>query len=260
MSEGKPWRDADTLKELYHDKELTPPEIGEELGVSRHTIYKYLDRYDIEKVYRCDECGKEYKNAQSVRSHKRTHKDAPYKDADKIRELYHGEKMTARDVAGELECSIPTLRKWMDKLGVERRSHMEVIKNQWRLEPPEFTSERNGYEIIRTQFEGETDQFRHHRLIAVAKHGFDAVKDKEVHHKSGVEWDNRHGNLELLTTAEHMAKHREDNLSSRENIVSKEACETFREKYPAKTFKEIGNEHGCWQGTVHYHVAGECQH
>jgi len=45
-----------------------------------------------------------------------------------------------------------------------------------------------------------------HRLVAVAEYGFDAVVDKEIHHKNGMPWDNRPENLEPLSKEEHRRK------------------------------------------------------
>jgi len=46
-----------------------------------------------------------------------------------------------------------------------------------------------------------------HRLAAVAWFGFDAVKNKHVHHKNGIPWDNRECNLEPISPEEHNTIH-----------------------------------------------------
>jgi hypothetical protein len=53
------------------------------------------------------------------------------------------------------------------------------------------------------------DRVRIHRLLAVAKFGFDSIKGKIVHHKSHIPWDNRPKNIELMTKSEHQSYHRE---------------------------------------------------
>jgi len=45
----------------------------------------------------------------------------PYDDPEKIRELYHGRGMSQTEVADELGCSKPTIRKRMKKFGIEIR-------------------------------------------------------------------------------------------------------------------------------------------
>lgn len=53
----------------------------------------------------------------------------------------------------------------------------------------------------------DDEKIRHHRLIAVSEFGFEEVKDKIVHHKSEVGWDNRRDNLIPLTQSKHARWH-----------------------------------------------------
>jgi hypothetical protein len=46
-----------------------------------------------------------------------------------------------------------------------------------------------------------------HRLAAVAWFGYEAVVGKDVHHVSGIPWDNREDNLEPLDPSEHRRRH-----------------------------------------------------
>lgn len=43
-----PWRDAETLRRLYHDEELNQYEIAEELDCQAATVCKWMERLDIE--------------------------------------------------------------------------------------------------------------------------------------------------------------------------------------------------------------------
>lgn len=43
------WRDYDTLRELYVDKDLTMKEVGDILGVSEHTIRKWVRKHKLGK-------------------------------------------------------------------------------------------------------------------------------------------------------------------------------------------------------------------
>jgi len=47
-----------------------------------------------------------------------------------------------------------------------------------------------------------------HRLVAVARHGFDEVAGCEIHHKDGIRWLNSPENLTPLDTSEHAIEHR----------------------------------------------------
>jgi len=50
MTDGdKLWRDEETLRELYWDKQMSPYDIAEELGCAARTVYNWLDRLDIEQ-------------------------------------------------------------------------------------------------------------------------------------------------------------------------------------------------------------------
>jgi hypothetical protein len=43
--------------------------------------------------------------------------------------------------------------------------------------------------------------------MAMSEYGYDEVKDKVVHHKNDIKWDNRPKNLELMTASEHTTYH-----------------------------------------------------
>lgn len=50
MSEkGYPWRDAELLRRMYWDKQMSPYDIAEELNCAARTIYTWLDKHDIEQ-------------------------------------------------------------------------------------------------------------------------------------------------------------------------------------------------------------------
>jgi len=70
------------------------------------------------------------------------------------------------------------------------------------------THKRDGYEAW-SHVAGDKHSVFVHRLLAVAEYGFDAVVGKEVHHKNSIRWDNRPGNIELLSKAEHTKRHHE---------------------------------------------------
>jgi hypothetical protein len=53
----------------------------------------------------------------------------------------------------------------------------------------------------------------HHRLLAVAEHGYDALDDDDlVHHELPVEWLNIPENVTMLTPTEHARVHADDNV------------------------------------------------
>lgn len=119
-----------------------------------------------------------------------------YKDADTLRELYVEKRLSQSEVADELNCSTATVCRWLEKSGIESRSF-----NDGRL--ISLRTRRDGYE----EFGAGVGNVLHHRLLAVAEFGFDAVANKHVHHKSGIPWDNRPDNIELMTNSQHLKKH-----------------------------------------------------
>lgn len=76
------------------------------------------------------------------------------------------------------------------------------------VERATFGHDTGGYE----QWESRPDQavVGVHRLAAVAWFGFEAVSDMDVHHGSGVPWDNREENIELLSHADHTRLHAQE--------------------------------------------------
>lgn len=212
-------------------------------------------------THECPECGKEFDKAQSVRAHQNVHKTSdPYKDAERIKELYYGEQLSMRDVARELDCSLNALQRWMNRFGIERRSNENPPKSEWLQKPPKFTTDTNGYEIHRVRYGDVDEKALLHRLLAVAEYGFDAVKGKEVHHKSRVEWDNRPSNLELLTPSEHKSIHAPEAGEYNDEFVSKKECGEIQSKYPDKTQAKLAKEYGYSPGQIHYHAKNKCQH
>lgn len=68
-----------------------------------------------------------------------------------------------------------------------------------------------GYEYI-TDSDGNP-VVPHHRLLAVAQHGVDALDDERVtHHDLPVEWANFRGNVTMLTPTEHARVHADDDV------------------------------------------------
>lgn len=47
-AEDEPWKDAETLRRLYHEKGLTTREVADELGCSNGTISRWLNNHGIE--------------------------------------------------------------------------------------------------------------------------------------------------------------------------------------------------------------------
>jgi hypothetical protein len=132
--------------------------------------------------------------------------DKPWEDKGLINYLYHGEKMSGPEIAEKLGCSVkPVYSRIEDTRSISEANRIWT----WKL-PLKIETSQDGYERFQTKVHGEEMSFAHHRLIAVAKHGFDALSGNVVHHKNGVPWDNRPENLELMKQSRHVREHFEE--------------------------------------------------
>lgn len=176
----KPWRDEERLRELYIEEGIDQPEIAEMMGCSRDTIWRWCEKFDIQR---------------------------PWKDPDKLRELYWEEGLSLSECADKLGCSAQNVKNWLDKTGLGTRSQSQaqvtntapICLNNW------------GHESIYHQYKGENYGVLVHRLLAVAEFGHDAVVENVIHHKNGIPWDNRPENLEPMSAEEHNRLHRFSN-------------------------------------------------
>lgn len=120
--------------------------------------------------------------------------DPPWRDRETLHELYYGEDLTQQEMADHLDCSLATIRRWMDRLDVRTR-----VKPWAQMR----TTEDKGYE---TWYDSGTRVYVH-RLLAVSEYGFDQVTGMRIHHKDEIPWDNRPENIEPLERSEHRGKH-----------------------------------------------------
>lgn len=140
-----------------------------------------------------------------------THHKPQYKDGELLHELYVEEEMAMADIADELDCAPNTVRKYLIENGIEIRDISSAIKISYGHRPnevPFHTKQNQGIEVwYYNNSPDDKGMVIHHRLLAVAIWGFDAVKDMVVHHKNEIRWDNRLGNLELMELGEHSSHH-----------------------------------------------------
>jgi DNA-binding CsgD family transcriptional regulator len=137
-------------------------------------------------------------------------------DEEELSSLYIEKGLTRGEIADKLDTSPVTVDRHINyyrldgevsgfEREVKRRARDgEVIplRTWWETAPA-------GYEIwtpVKTDCD-PASQVLHHRLLAVAEYGFEAVVDKQIHHKNGIPWDNRPENIEPLTQREHIGRH-----------------------------------------------------
>jgi DNA-binding XRE family transcriptional regulator len=170
----RPWQDKDVIAEMRGRKAMDISEIADELGTSRQTIHKWVDRFDIEPYYR---------------------------DPETLKRLHYEEEMTYPEMAEHLHCSRDTIAREMKKHDLGRgRGSMTKRTNYAH------------YYICSEGYEKWVDTVTRgcvpvHRLLAVSEFGVEAVKDMHVHHINHHKLDNRPENISLMEPGEHRAYH-----------------------------------------------------
>jgi len=163
----------------------------------------------MSEQHECGVCGREFGTERGLNIHKGNGHDEPYKNREKLRELYVEEDLSSHDIADRLDTDQATIQNWITEFGIETDSQNEGMIKKVRKKPPKMDSVERGYERVKTTVSGETVQVYIHRLTAVAEYGIEAVKGKDVHHKNEIKWDNRAENLQLFEPSEHRSTHYE---------------------------------------------------
>lgn len=133
--------------------------------------------------------------------------EGAWKDAETLRNLYHGERLTAAEVGERLGCHKGTVVYWMEKHGIERRDQVDEYRRSRRQNPARFETHETGYERWVTQIDGVKKTVPVHRLLAVSESGVGEVSGNVVHHKNGIPWDNRPENIETMSHSDHSKMH-----------------------------------------------------
>jgi len=172
---GDPWRDEDTLRELFKEQGLTSYEVADELGCSQNCVMRWLHRYGIER-------------------------EQPWKDKETLIELYVERKLTTYEIGDKFDVSATTIGRALKEYNIRRRKSV-----------PAFYTDMRGYERIHHQHKYNVTPVAVHRLTALAdgKLTFEqfANGDMDVHHQNGIPWDNRPENLEVMPHEEHSRLH-----------------------------------------------------
>lgn len=178
-------------------------ELGEDYGVQDHTIKRFLRRQGVDTRNHSEQLKKSF-SSDRVES---LDVDTPQEllDPDWLRKVHIDEGMSTREIGRELDCSGGTVARWLRKHDIEVRARSRAVELARRDTPGIHTGE-NGYEYINHSGHG----VRHHRLLAtLLVDDISELRGMHVHHKTGVEWDNRLSQLKVLDFKNHMAEHRE---------------------------------------------------
>lgn len=133
------------------------------------------------------------------------HEASPWQDAELMETLYVDELYSTTDIAELFDCSQSTVSKWLKKHDIPIRNLGDSISIAHGNNPNYVYMYMHDPGYI--YWENRDQKVAVHRLIAVAKYGFDAVKGMQVHHKNGLSWDNRASNIELIAPEDHKREH-----------------------------------------------------
>ena len=201
-SDPQPYQDKETLEELYHGREMSMDEIADHFGVSRTTIIRWADRLGIET--------RTPEESRKLRGNPGGPKvEGPHGDPEWLQKKYYDEHKTLTEMAEEAGVTEASILRHMDSHGIERRPN--YVTRVLRDPGAGFVhADARGYEMVKHSVDDHTYNFPIHRLLAMAEYGIDEVKDKVVHHKNGIKWDNRPENLGLFDSqSDHMKHHTE---------------------------------------------------
>jgi len=136
---------------------------------------------------------------------------APWRDEETLREEYVHKQRPSTELAEEWGCTHSTVTRWLRKYGLSKYGQLPKFTLGPRKAEERLDGSRHStatYEYLETHSaDGSVSRTRHHRLLAVAEWGLNAIRGKEVHHQNNIPWDNRLNNLELLTPEEHAQEH-----------------------------------------------------
>lgn len=100
-----PWRDESALKEHYHGKSMSIPQIAEKWGgASQHTIHRWLKKHGIQ------------------RRRPGTSSDCePWHDKSTLEELYVGREMSILEIADKFGVEDSNILYWLRKHAIDTR-------------------------------------------------------------------------------------------------------------------------------------------
>lgn len=173
------------LEREHHKNRRSLADIGEELGTDASTIGDMCERQGV-----------------GTRSYSQARKDVwENKSPEERQEIVEAANEKTRELVDQGEHNFQD----SDFERVQTEEFWQYAKGCGHAL---FRTNHNGYESWRANYDnGKTDYVKVHRLLAVAKYGFDEVTDMHVHHIKPIPWLNTHANITLETPENHAKKH-----------------------------------------------------
>jgi len=194
-NDSNPWRDEGVLHELYWDKQLTLEEIADRFDITHQAVLYWFNKHGIET--RSPDPPETDNTSQDICER------ASWRDRDTLESLIEDD-LTIEEMAARLGCCSSTVSHWMAEHDLSIGTKTEPAVEARRSNRAWFITRKEGYESVGDQH----SEVGVHRLVAVAEYGVDAVSDGIVHHRNGIPWDNRPGNLETMSRGDHLKLHR----------------------------------------------------
>lgn len=109
----EPYKNPEWLRDKYHKEGLTGKEMADKAGCARTTIYKYMREFGISR-----DRGEGYRPVEPEK----------YRDETWLRQKYHGEKLSTAEIGEVCDCSKQTIKLWLERHSIEKRSKSEAAK------------------------------------------------------------------------------------------------------------------------------------
>lgn len=115
----RPWESEEWLRKQYQELGKSADQIADEQGTSKMTILRSLKR----------------KNIPTRERHTRSKSlDSPLKDHEWLREQYVEKRLSTGDIAEGVDYEPQSVRRELDRAGIERRSQQEAALNRYERE------------------------------------------------------------------------------------------------------------------------------
>ena len=163
-------------------------------------------------MHQCEHCEREFNSRRGIRAHTwQTHPETlPWNNEERLEELYWDKGRSTTEIAELWNADTSTIVAAMRRHDIPLRTYGETQRIQSRRKPAWYRTAQEGYELWEVNEDGTALTVRVQRLAAVAWFGFEAVKNRDVHHKTPIPWLNAEWNFDLLERSEHISLHKGD--------------------------------------------------